>query len=424
MLDSSRLSNERSFPHPLYIALFHGSSLDSQVNDFRMIDYPSRIYNAARNALSNKGAAMTSPSVKILALVALASGFLFVSTQLQFGQQPGQQPAPGAAAAAPAARGGRGAIDPRVQQRTYTFKDTNEEMPYAVFVSSKVSKDKKAPLIVALHGLGGNQNTMLGANALQLAEDGGYIVLGVMGYNSSGWYGAPAGMATGAGGAAAAAAPGGGRGGAPGAGAGRGAAPGGAPGAAAGRGGPGGGAAVGPNVPCDPKVSAADRGVGAAGAGGGRGASTTLGTPNETSKNSEKETMTVFEMIKKEFNIDENRIYLMGHSMGGAGTIYLGVKYASNWAAIGAEAPATAPAGINPTNYSLAPAKNVPMIIVQGDWDELVPVTGTRLWIDQAKELKMDYQYVEVACGTHGSVLTTGAPDIFAFFAKHSKSAK
>jgi predicted peptidase len=180
---------------------------------------------------------------------------------------------------------------------------------------------------------------------------------------------------------------------------------------------------VGPNVPCDPKVAAADRGVGAAGAGGGRGASTTLGTPNEVSQKSEKETMTVFEMIKKEFNIDENRIYLMGHSMGGAGTIYLGVKYASNWAAIGAEAPATAPAGINPTNYPLTPAKNVPMIIVQGDWDELVPVVGTRLWIDQAKELKMDYKYVEVACGTHGSVLTTGAPDIYAFFNSHTKKA-
>lgn len=382
---------------------------------------------------------MTSRSVRKAALVvALASGFLFASTQIHLAQQPAPQPAaPGAAAAAPAQRGGRGP-DPRIQQRTYTFKDTNEEMPYAVFVSSKVSKDKKAPLIVALHGLGGNQNTMLGAGALQLAEEGGYIMLGVMGYNSNGWYGAPAGMAAGTGGAAGGVnglgggrgGPGGGAGrgaapgGAPGGDAGRGAAPGGAPGAGAGRGGRGGGAAVGPNVPCDPKVSAADRGVGAAGAGGGRGASTTLGTPNETSKNSEKETMTVFEMIKKEFNIDENRIYLMGHSMGGAGTIYLGVKYASNWAAIGAEAPATAPAGINPTNYSLAPARNVPMIIVQGDWDELVPVTGTRLWIDQAKELKMDYQYVEVACGTHGSVLTTGAPDIFAFFAKHSKTAR
>ena len=118
---------------------------------------------------------MTSPSAKKLALVvALASGLLFASAQLQFGQQPAQQPGQGAAAA-PGGRGGRGP-DPRIQQRTYTFKDTNEEMPYAVFVSSKVSKDKKAPLIVALHGLGGNQNTMLGANALQLAEEGGYIM--------------------------------------------------------------------------------------------------------------------------------------------------------------------------------------------------------------------------------------------------------
>jgi poly(3-hydroxybutyrate) depolymerase len=363
---------------------------------------------------------MTSLSTRKAALItALMAGSLLASTQIQAAQQPGQQPAAAAPAAAAPRGGGRGP-DPRIQQRIYYFGDAKEEMPYAVFVSSKVSKDKKAPLIVALHGLGGNQNTMLGANALQLAEEGGYIVLGVMGYNSSGWYGAPAGIAGGTGGANGGVnGLGGRRGGAPGAGAGRGAGgPGGAAGAGAGR-----GAAVGPNVPCDPKVAAADRGVGAAGAGGGRGASTTLGTPNEVSQKSEKETMTVFEMIKKEFNIDENRIYLMGHSMGGAGTIYLGVKYASNWAAIGAEAPATAPAGINPTNYPLTPAKNVPMIIVQGDWDELVPVVGTRLWIDQAKELKMDYKYVEVACGTHGSVLTTGAPDIYAFFNSHTKKA-
>jgi poly(3-hydroxybutyrate) depolymerase len=375
---------------------------------------------------------MTSLSARRAAwITALMTVSLIVSTEIQFAQQPGQQPGAGAPAAAPGQRGGRGA-DPRIQQRTYTFKDTNEEMPYGVFVSSKVSKDKKAPLIVALHGLGGNQNTMMGKNALDLAEEGGYIVLGVMGYNSSGWYGTPAGMAAGTGGAAGGVnGLGGGRGG-PGGGAGRGAAPGGTPGGDAGRGaapggapgaGAGRGAAVGPNVPCDPKVSAADRGVGTPGAGGGRSASTTLGTPNEVSQRSEKETMTVFEMIKKEFNIDENRTYLMGHSMGGAGTIFLGVKYASIWAAIGAEAPATAPAGINPTNYSLTPARNVPMIIVQGDWDELVPVVGTRLWIDQMKELKMDYQYVEVACGTHGSVLTTGAPDIYAFFNKHTKNA-
>jgi len=324
---------------------------------------------------------------KAAVITALAAGFLIVSTQLQLAQQPAQQPGPGAPAAV-GQRGGRGAIDPRVQQRTYRFADTNEELPYAVFVSSKVHKNKKSPLIIALHGLGGNQNTMMRANALQLAEDGGYIMVGPMGYNSGGWYGAPARFGTG-----------GGRGG-PGAGrGGNGAPPAGAP-----QGGPAAGRGAFANLPT---------------AGG-----TTITDPTKLHEASEKDVMNVLGMIRKEFKIDENRTYLMGHSMGGAGSIYLGVKYASIWAAVGAEAPATAPAGLTPDNYSLQPAKNIPMIIVQGDMDTLVPVTGTRLWIDKMKELKMTYQYVEVPGGDHGSVLTTGAPDIFAFFAKHTKAKR
>ena len=156
---------------------------------------------------------MTSPSARKSALVvALASGLLFASTQIQLGTTARPAAGPGGAAAAPAQRGGRGAIDPRVQQRTYLFTDTNEQLPYAVFVSSKVSKDKKNPLIVALHGLGGDQNTMMRANALQLAEEGGYIMVGPMGYNSSGWYGTPSTMAAGTGGAAGGVGFGGGRG--------------------------------------------------------------------------------------------------------------------------------------------------------------------------------------------------------------------
>lgn len=76
--------------------------------------------------------------------------------------------------------------DSRVQQRTYHFADTNEDLPYAVFVSSKVSKDKKNPLIVALHGLGGDSNSLLRGNAIDLAEAGGYILVGPMGYNPRG----------------------------------------------------------------------------------------------------------------------------------------------------------------------------------------------------------------------------------------------
>src|SRR5215472_4751323 len=90
---------------------------------------------------------------------------------IAFAKQPGQ---------------GRGPInrppDPRVQQRTYHFQDTNEDLPYAVFVSSKVTKDKKNPLIIALHGLGGDQNSLMRGNTLDLAEEGGYILVGPIGY--------------------------------------------------------------------------------------------------------------------------------------------------------------------------------------------------------------------------------------------------
>ena len=48
--------------------------------------------------------------------------------------------------------------DPRVEQRKYRFEDAGEVLEYVLYVSSKVSKDKKNPLIVALHGMGGDAN--------------------------------------------------------------------------------------------------------------------------------------------------------------------------------------------------------------------------------------------------------------------------
>ena len=51
--------------------------------------------------------------------------------------------------------------------------DTNEDLPYTVYVSSKVSKDKPAPLIVALHGMGGDSNFFVRGKLVDLAEEGG-----------------------------------------------------------------------------------------------------------------------------------------------------------------------------------------------------------------------------------------------------------
>ncbi|MCK5329229.1 MAG: prolyl oligopeptidase family serine peptidase, partial [Candidatus Latescibacteria bacterium] len=44
--------------------------------------------------------------------------------------------------------------------------------------------------------------------------------------------------------------------------------------------------------------------------------------------------MTVLRLVREQYNIDENRIYLAGHSMGGHGTWYLGTHYPDLWAAL------------------------------------------------------------------------------------------
>ncbi len=133
--------------------------------------------------------------------------------------------------------------------------------------------------------------------------------------------------------------------------------------------------------------------------------------------------MDVLELMRKEFNVDPNRTCLMGHSMGGAGTLYLGSKYASNWAAIAAIAPAAFTMLPNATSL-LSPIKDtMPVLVTQGDADTAVPVAYTRRWIDTMKGLKMNYKYVELPGEDHGTIIAKTMPDIFKFFSEHSRPA-
>ena len=61
---------------------------------------------------------------------------------------------------------------------------------------------------------------------------------------------------------------------------------------------------------------------------------------NRPDQLAEKDVMTVVGMVRDEFNIDENRTYLWGHSMGGAGTYHLAARYPEIWAGLAVAAPA------------------------------------------------------------------------------------
>lgn len=281
--------------------------------------------------------------------LALFVSYALVQSPSLLGQAPADAPkgAPKGPAKAP---------DPRVQQRKYHFADTNEDLPYALFVSSKVTKGKKAPLIVALHGVFGDGNSLLRGSAIDLAEEGGYVLVGPMGYNPQGWYGSPVIVMNG------------------GQGKGKGAA----------KGGP-------PPTPEPPNLA----------------------------ELSEKDVMNVLDLMRKEFTIDDKRTYLMGHSMGGAGALYLGPKYADQWAAVASMAPAA----FRMQPESLAPVKDkMPLFLAHGDADTVVPIDVGRRWAKTATELKMkDFKYLELPGADHGTVITQSMPEIFKFFKAHAR---
>ena len=71
-----------------------------------------------------------------------------------------------------------------------------------------------------------------------------------------------------------------------------------------------------------------------------RDAGDTESLPENLGALSEQDVMNVFEIVRGEFNIDEDRMYLWGHSMGGAGTYHLAATHPDLWAALGVAAPA------------------------------------------------------------------------------------
>jgi predicted peptidase len=138
--------------------------------------------------------------------------------------------------------------------------------------------------------------------------------------------------------------------------------------------------------------------------------------PENLGELSEKDVLNVLDIVRKDFNIDPKRIYLFGHSMGGGGTLYLGIKYPDIWAALAPAAPA-----IYSSPDQLEKIKSTPIIVVQGDNDKLVNVDTTRKWIAKMKELGMNYEYIEVPGGDHVSVIYSTPANmkkIFDFFDK------
>jgi predicted esterase len=225
-------------------------------------------------------------------------------------------------------------------ERHYLLQGANEIMPFRVYVPKGYVASKATPLVIALHGLGANEDSFFDSYEKlppQLAEQHGFLMAAPLGYRRDGFYGS--------------------------------------------------------NV-----------------MGAGDAASRRRG------EYSEKDALEVLRLMKAAYNVDDSRIYLMGHSMGAIGAWAMGSKYAPTWAAI------VAFSGVGAATLA-DNMKTIPHFIVHGDADNTVNVSGSRNMVAALKKLNANVTYIEVPGGSHTDVVVPYLPQAFDFMAAHRKAA-
>jgi predicted esterase len=232
-----------------------------------------------------------------------------------------------------AAKGGKDPFAGRTGdfKRHYVLTAAGETLPYHLYVPASYTPSRPFPLVVALHGLGGSEDSMLSPvyRIPPLADQHGFIVVAPLGYRVDGGYGA-------------------------------------------------------------------------------------FGNSRRTQL-SEEDVMEVIKLVRQQYKIDDSRIYLVGHSMGGIGTWALGAKYPDLWAALAPISGFGVPA-------TVTKMRAIPEIVVHGDADDVVPVNGSRTMVAEMKKLGVEVKYIEVPGGSHTSVPGPNMAAIFDFFDAHRKA--
>lgn len=103
----------------------------------------------------------------------------------------------------------------------------------------------------------------------------------------------------------------------------------------------------------------------------------------------EKDVWDMIADVKRRFKTDENRTYLTGLSMGGGGTLWIGLTRPDFWAAIAPVCPAP-PEG---TDIYLPNAAHLPTRFFQGDADPVVPTASVNKWVEGFKGTGTHVEY-------------------------------
>ena len=133
----------------------------------------------------------------------------------------------------------------------------------------------------------------------------------------------------------------------------------------------------------------------------------------------EIDTMALLKSIREQYAVDSDRLYLMGHSMGGAGVYYLGGKYNEIWAGL---APISGAGGI--ADGAAERYKSLPTLIMHGAKDSIVPPATSRRAVAALQAVGAPHVYLELPDKDHEFWIRRGAGQmekVFLFFNLVSK---
>jgi len=258
------------------------------------------------------------------------------------------------------------------QDRSYAFPGTGETIAYHLYVPTKWTLASRLPLVVVTHGANQPatapfQRPMTNPTLAKAAEARGFIVAAVTGYHAN---------ATGVGGW---------------------------------------------NVPYKMVQVPRTGGGGGRGQGGGRGGAAAAPPTPEDFQRAEMDVLYVGDLVAKEYNVDPNRIYLMGNSSGGSAVWTYATKYPDRWTAI---APSAAP--LEDEAFPYDKLRKVPVLVIHGDADTTMVFSASQTMVEHAKAKGVDATWLPVAGGAHTDAWAQPEilNQIFDFFDAHKTKTK
>lgn len=116
----------------------------------------------------------------------------------------------------------------------------------------------------------------------------------------------------------------------------------------------------------------------------------------------------ILDSLKREYNIDENRVTLSGVSDGGTGTYFFAFHQPTPWAAflpfIGSPGVLSNPSGRVSWELFYANLRGKPLYIVNGENDRLYPASRVQRYIDLMVEADVEHVWRVIEDGEHNTV--------------------